>query len=171
MRLLQTQILERAERLASSLIGGQTRVERNVLLAVVGDFMSDCRADPERLRKTLRLLRAGSGGHLKRGGSYGQQVAVVTAELERQLDAENLEAGDLKSLFGWTARLLLVRGTFFPAEKQAAPRRAAVPERSRRQGPAKSPPPVAFGGLNPKGLSALEKLKQQLQERDKDKKS
>src|SRR5437016_10772333 len=112
MHLGQIQILEHAERLTSALVGGAARVERNVLLAVVGDFMADRRPDPQRLRKTLRLLRAGSGGHLKRGGTYAQQIAAVTAELERFLAATGaeIEPLDLKRIFGWTARLLLVRG-------------------------------------------------------------
>lgn len=172
MSLHQTEILKRAEQLASALAGGATRVERNVLLAVVGDFMADRRPDPERLRKTLRLLRAGSGGHLKRGGSYAQQIAAVTAELERLLAAEELESADLKSLFGWTARLLLVRGGVVPARPQGVSRPARPADRARVQPTAKPPvfKPPPLGGLNPKGLSALEKLKQQLENRDKDKK-
>ncbi len=186
MPLRQTQILERAERLASALAGGATRVERNVLLAVVGDFMADRRADPERLRRTLRLLRTGSGGHLKRGGSYARQIEAVTAELERVLATETIEPIDLKSLFGWTARLLLVRGVAVatPEEAVGGPgmRPPAGPRGGGpvgRAGAAAAPGsatkpaarPAAFGGLNPKGLSALEKLRQQLAERDKDKQS
>jgi hypothetical protein len=169
MRLNQTQVVERAERLASALGGGATRVERNVLLAVVADFMSEHRPDPEKLRRTVRLLRAGSGGHLKRGGSYAQQIAAVATEIERQLDGEELEAADLKSLFGWTARLLLVRGSLLPAREPAA-RPQARPPAAQRRPSAPKPAPAGLGAINPKGLSALEKIKQQLESRDKDKK-
>ena len=174
MRLESVNILEQAERLASALTGGLFRVERNVLLAVVGDFMADRRPDLERLRKTLRLLRTGSGGHLKRGGAYAKQIEAVTNELERYLAAERpaLQIDDLKSVFGWTARLLLVRGIALPSRQQAGARQIPRSDRALpREAPPKAPVPKAFGGLNPKGLSALERLKAQLQERDKDEKT
>lgn len=179
----QKAVLEHAERLASVLGGGATRVERNVLLSLVGDFMADRSPDRGRLLKTLRLVRAGSGGHLKRGGGYAQQLEAATRELERFLDAAGAEIAplDLQSVFGWTARLLLVRGGLAPARqqpgaRQTGPQPGTRPARRGEGAPPRperspAPPPKPFGGLNPQGLSALEKLKSQLEGRGKDKKS
>lgn len=124
MALTQTEILQRAERLAGALAGGATRVERNVLLAVVGDFMSDRQPDPATLRRTLKLLAEGSGGQLRRAGSYAEQIRTVAAELPAFLDEaeEEMEPEDYRSLFGWTARLLLVPGAAEPARVRGARR-------------------------------------------------
>jgi hypothetical protein len=183
MRLPQTEILQRAERLASTLAGGQTRVERNVLLAVVADFMTDREPDREKLRRTLDLLAKGSGGHLERGGSYAAQIQTVAAELLALLAAETLETEDYRSLFGWTARLLLVRGLEPPSNGKTPPRGAAGggggagggPAREARQHPRKRPPappapPGPLGAVSEKGLSTLQQLKQRLAEREQPKK-
>jgi hypothetical protein len=178
MRLDQKAILGHAERLASALGGGATRVERNTLLALVGDFMAERIPEPERLLKTLRLVRAGNGGHLKRGGSYAQQIMAATGEIERFLAAAGtaLEPNDLKSVFGWTARLLLVRGGLPAAARQSGARAEGrpvprhEPARPRPARPAAAPPRT-FGGIKPQGLSALEKLKALIENRDPDKES
>ena len=161
MSLSQTQIVERAERLATELGGGSVRVEKNVLLSVVADFLSDPRGDVERLRRTLDLLKQGSGGHLQRTGSYARQVEAVAEGLRHTLDDRDLSPTDLKSLFGWTARLLLVRGE---REEPARRQDAAPHPRPRPQEPAKK---TALGGINKKGLSALEKLREDLEKREK----
>lgn len=165
MSLPQTEIVKRAERLATELAGGSVRVEKNVLLSVVADFLSDPRADVERLRRTLRLLKEGSGGHLERGGSYAQQVRAVADGLRETLSDTDLSPTDLKSLFGWTARLLLVRGESVRGERE---------EPSSRQGSAPNPRPRpqepvkrSLGGIGKKGLSALEKLREDLAKREK----
>jgi hypothetical protein len=181
MRLSQTEVLERAERLAAALAGGETRVERNVLLAVVADFMADREPDLVKLRRTLELLAQGSGGHLRRGGSsYPAQIRTVTAELAAILDAETLESEDYRSLFGWTARLLLVRGLDPPRKSGTAPEAARVGGAEGRGGPARpvrrapdrpaaprTPPRGTLGAVSAKGLDALQQVKQRLAEREK----
>jgi hypothetical protein len=173
MALSQSENLARAERLATSLGGGERRVEKNVLLSVVAGFMSDPQADLERLKKTIRLLAKGSGGHLRRGDSYREQVEAVVRELGEALAAEDLAPAEWKSIFGWTARLLLVRGG--GGWRQGDSRRgggdrsagaAGLPRGGK--GP-KAPPAARLGGLSPKGLSELEQLKRHLGERDEDK--
>ncbi|MDP9119878.1 MAG: hypothetical protein M3O15_00675 [Acidobacteriota bacterium] len=173
MRLPQTEILKRAENLASALASGPTRVERNVLLAVVADFMSDSQPNRQKLYHTLELLGAGSGGHLKRGGTYASQIKTVVAELRRLLDTETLESDDYRSLFGWTARLLLVRGLkpepHSPRPVQPPP--AALPKAGRRQHSPETPgAPPRLGALDSQGLSSLQKLKQALEESERKKK-
>jgi hypothetical protein len=167
MSLPQTEIVQRAERLATELTGGPVRVEKNVLLSVVADFLSDPRADVERLRKTLRLLKEGSGGHLERSGSYAQQVKAVANGLGETLADHDLSPDDLKSLFGWTARLLLVRGV--GEERRPVP--ASTDQRGRAPGPKTQPRPEpakrGLGSLGKKSLSALEKLRADLEKKEK----
>ena len=182
MRLSQTEILEHAERLAVALAGGEVRVERNVLLAVVADFMADPKPDCLKLRRTLDLLGQGSGGHLKHGGkTYSAQIRAAVAELLAFLDAETLETVDYRSLFGWTARLLLVQDLDTPRNGVMAPAptgsgggtdrgNAAGPERRRPPKSPTAPPKPGRGTLsavNAKGLEALQQFKQRLAEREK----
>jgi hypothetical protein len=149
----QTEILRKAERLATDLAGGPVRVEKNVLLSVVAEFMSDPRGDVERLRRTLKLLKAGSGGHLKRTANYAQQVETVADGLKETLADPDLTHEDLKSLLGWTARLLLVQADV-----------VAKPEDGRKAGkePTKPSPPKTFGSMGSKNRSTLEQLKEKL---------
>jgi hypothetical protein len=168
MGLSQTEILERAERLASTLAGGATRVEKNVLLAVVADFMTDRRPDIQKLRRTLRLIGEGSGGHLKRAAGYAVQIKTVVAALGDFLDSESLDPEEYKSLFGWTARLLLVRG--LPASRPPRPDpRSATPQRPNRpQIPPKAPaPPPQLRSIGKQSLSELQRLKLEIEEREK----
>lgn len=164
MSLSQTAIVQRAEQLAGALAGGRTRVEKNVLLSVVADFMSDPRADLDRLRRTLKLLGEGSGGHLKRSTSYAQQIEAVVDGLGEVLADSSLSLNDLKSLFGWTARLLLVRGESPPATAGDPP---AGPSPGTKAGPREKPVKRGLGSIGQKGLSALEKLKQDLERKEK----
>lgn len=159
MSLSQTEIVQRAERLATELVG--MGVEKNALLSVVADFMSDPRGDVERLRRMLKLLKDGSGGHLKRSASYVQQIKALAEGLQETLDDRGLSVADLKSLFGWTARLLLVRGE---GEERRAPvvqaaQAAQAPPRRTSQPPAKS----TLGDLG----GALAKLKADLEKKEK----
>lgn len=176
MPLPPTKILHRAERLASSLAGGHIRVERNTLLAVVADFMTDPKPDLGKLRRTLDFLAGGSGGHLKRGGSYAAQIKALAAELLTLLDAETLETEDYRSLFGWAARLLLVRDLGEPpltegaslghsaVSDSAATARTRKENRRATTTPAQ---PKKLGGVGERGLGALQQLKQRLEEREK----
>jgi hypothetical protein len=166
MRLTQTAIVQRAEGLASVLTGGPTRVEKNVLLSVVADFMSDPRADLERLRKTLKLLAEGSGGHLKRSTAYAQQIEAVAGGLRDTLADSSLSIDDLKSLLGWTARLLLVREDTGPANAGAGERPSGGSP-GRRSDPPREPVKRGLGTIGSKGLSALEKLKQDLERKER----
>ena len=173
MRLSQTQILEHAERLAAALAGGATRVEKNVLLAVVADFMVDRLPDRDKLRRTLRLLAAGNGGHLQRSKGYPDQIRSVGTEVTRFLDAEDLGPDDTKSVFGWTARLLQVRD-LAPVEVPSDPpstggthkpgHRPPLGNQARPRPPA---PKTPLGSIKQKGLSDLQKFKQHLEEREK----
>jgi hypothetical protein len=165
MSLSQTEIVQRAERLATELVG--MGVEKNALLSVVADFMSDPRGDVERLRRMLKLLKDGSGGHLKRSASYVQQIKALAEGLQETLDDRGLSPVDLKSLFGWTARLLLVRGEGegWQPVREGAGRRGA-PDRAAAR-PAQAPPKPAFGSLGKKGLSELETFKADLEKKEK----
>lgn len=170
----QTEILKKAENMAFNLAGGPTKVAKNVLLAIVADFMSSPHPDRERLRRTLQLLQEGSGGHIKRGGSsYGEQVRAAVLEVERAL-REGLDDGELKSLFGWTARLLQIRRASVVQQddqRQQLKGKGGVRENVRRDPvpPQKklAQPPKPLGGLGQKGLSALEQLRKQLEDKAK----
>jgi hypothetical protein len=101
----QLPFVERAQELASELKG----VERNVFLSIVADFLTDPRSEPACLSKMLDLLAKGSGNHLNRSGSFGEQARAVIRELPRVLEDEELSPTNLRIILGWTARLLLVR--------------------------------------------------------------
>jgi len=176
MPLTQTDILRKAELLAGNLAGGPAQVKKNALLAVVADFMSDPKPDLDRLRRTMRLLKQGSGGHLKRGGGFGDQVKAVADELDRLMQQEGLTPGEYKSLFGWTARLLVVRGIGRQERVQARQRKEHPSFPSRDEGKrtlekAPAAAPGKLGAVNQKGLSVLDKFKQQLLEREGKEKS
>lgn len=132
-------IVEKAERLASSLTAGPVVVGKNVLLGLTADFLSEPRPDRERLRKTIKLISEGNGGHLKRGGGYGDQVRTAVIELRRVLE-EDWSDPDLKSLLGWTARLLLVRRA--PGQPPTGGRVRAVSVPAREEPPPEPPKPA-----------------------------
>ena len=133
-------IVEKAERLASSLTAGPVVVGKNVLLGLTADFLSEPRPDRERLRKTIELISEGNGGHLKRGGGYGDQVRTAVIELRRVLEEKDWSDPELKSLLGWTARLLLVRRA--PGEQPSGGRVRAVSVPAREEPPPEPPKPV-----------------------------
>ncbi|HEX5718644.1 MAG TPA: hypothetical protein VF179_20965 [Thermoanaerobaculia bacterium] len=132
-------IVRRAEQLALSLTSGPTPVKRNILLGITSDFLNDPKPDQGRLRRTVDLIAKGSGGHLKRGGGYGEQVRTAAIEVARVLD-ENLTDPELKSLLGWTARLLLVRRV--PADQQPGGTTAADPGGPKEKELLGTPKPV-----------------------------
>jgi len=170
MTATQSEIMEKAERLASNLVGGSTKVGKNVLLSIVADFMSSPHPDRERLRRTLELIQKGSGGHTKRAGGYGEQVKVAVDEITEAL-RENLSDDELKSLFGWTARLLLVRRGLLAVKTKTDLRPGKSGSRSPAPAKAEKGPPQRLGpGLGAKSLSTLEQLRQQLQDKEKGKK-
>jgi hypothetical protein len=138
MAVTQTEILKKAEQLASTLAGGTTKVGKNVLLSIVADFMSSPHPDRERLRRTLQLLQEGNGGHTKRGGGYGDQIRAAVREVAKELGADTSDE-ELKSLFGWTARLLLVRREGSPAREVKKPGPWKPASQSRSEAPAVLP--------------------------------
>lgn len=133
-------IVEKAERLASSLTAGPVVVGKNVLLGLTADFLSEPRPDRGRLRTTIKLISEGNGGHLKRGGGYGDQVRTAAIELRRVLEEKDWSDLELKSLLGWTARLLLVRRT--PGEPPGGGKSRAVSAPAREEPPPEPPKPV-----------------------------
>ena len=139
--------------------------------------MSDPRAGVERLRRTLRLLGEGSGGHLKRGGgTYADQVRTAIQELGRVLDEGGLDPQEYKSLFGWTARLMVARkgrsatsqgrGSATPGDTKRA---AGKGTESRRTESGKKQGTATRLGLGGKSLDVLARLRQELEEKDKKK--
>jgi len=142
----QLALVRQAERLAATLDGGPVKVGKNVLLALVADFVSTPRPDRDRLRRLLKLLQAESGGHVKRGGGYGDQLRLAAREVAAVL-ADDLSNQDLKSLFGWTARLLRNRQDETPAPEREAPRPFATARPPRREAP---PPPAPAPVAPPK---------------------
>jgi hypothetical protein len=144
----QVEIVQNAERLAANLQAGPV-VTKNALLSVVATFMSDPAGDLDRLRRTMTLLEKGSGGHLKRGGGFGDQVRMVIREVGRVLDRGEWQPVELKSLFGWTARLLQVRQA--PRkEKEWEPRGAGPDHRSMRPSGRPSRPDRRLSAVDPK---------------------
>jgi hypothetical protein len=107
MRSIPSQLpfVKRAEVLASRLQG----VERNVFLSIVADFLTDPRSEPSRLERMLDLLNKGSGNHLNRSGSFGEQAHTVVQQLPSILKDPDLSSAELRTVLGWTSRLLQVR--------------------------------------------------------------
>lgn len=148
-------LVERAAQLATDLLSRVSRRQglSNLLLSVVADFQTT--GDLDRLRRTLTLLQAGNGGHLERGKTYVEQMNTVIAELEALL-AEGRSAAELKSLFGWTARLLVARqgqgGGEGRAEARTVAKKREPEKRERSTGPGRL-------GLGGKNLDVLQRLK------------
>jgi hypothetical protein len=175
MALPTVEILERAELLAARLNGGPAPVKKNVLLGLISDFMNEPEPDVRRLRRLLEMIEQGSGGHIRRGAGYGDQLRAAVREIRKVLDKGGLDGKDYKSLFGWTARLLLVRSTPRDTRPQLKEREGGRPSRpeTRRSTPDRSerftpqPPSTRLGGVNTKGMSALEKLRKQMEDQEK----
>ncbi len=113
----QVAIVERANELAEDLCSGPVPVERNTLLSVVADFLSDPKAPTERLERTLTLLASGSGGHLNRSKGFKAQATEVIRVVGQLLRSKDYAPESLRSLLGWTARLLLVRRPAKPGRR------------------------------------------------------
>lgn len=165
MALPTIEIMKKAEHLAARLNSGPSPVKKNVLLGLVADFMNEPEPDVQRLRHLLELIEQGSGGHIRRGAGYGEQLRAAVREIRKALDERGLDGKDFKSLFGWTARLLLVRSApretrSQPGSNRPSPVQPRPPER-------REPPPGRFGSVNTKGMSDLEKLRQKIQDKEK----
>jgi hypothetical protein len=175
MALPTTEILKKAEHLAAELNKGPAPVKKNVLLGLVSDFMNEREPDVRRLRKLLDLIEQGSGGHIRPGAGYGDQLRSAIREIRKVLDQGGLDGNDFKSLFGWTARLLLVRSA--PARPIPGGGRAGWPQTGRpapdrhEPRPAAPPPKAGFGSVSSKGMSDLEKLRRSLEDKEKNGKS
>jgi hypothetical protein len=135
----QLALVRQAERLAANLDGGPVKVGKNVLLALVADFVSTPRPDRDRLRRLLKLVQSGSGGHAERAGGYGDQVRLAAEELAAVL-ADDLSNQDLKSLLGWTARLLRNRQDETPERGSESGRRLSDRRRDATPTETKQPP-------------------------------
>lgn len=182
MAIPTIEILKKAEHLASRLNSGPAPVKKNVLLGLVSDFMNEPEPDVRRLRRLLEMIEQGSGGHIRRGAGYGEQLRSAVREIRRVLDEGGLDGKDFKSLFGWTARLLLVRRENArpgPREHPSGGGGAQQPQTSRRPGPPRAeehrPAPAPNSGklsaVSTKGLSALEKMRRELEDKEKNGKS
>lgn len=143
----QLPFVERAQKLAANLNG----VERNVFLSIVADFLTDPRSEPARLAKMLDLLGKGSGNHLERSVSFGEQARAVIRELPAVLADEGLSPRALRIVLGWTARLLLVRsgkaaggggGSQIKQGSQVIHRAPANEQRPTKPSPRPSPRPT-----------------------------
>ena len=132
----QVEIVENAGRLAADLQASGVK-SKNALLSVVATFISDPSGDIKRLRRMMTLLKDGSGGHLKRGAGFGDQARAVIREVGTLLDRGDWQPNELKSLFGWTARLLQVR----QAPRREAPQgpRSQTPNRQDTYRPGRPP--------------------------------
>ena len=180
MPLSQVEILEKAKPLVSNLAAATVSVKKSAFLAVVADFMSDPNPDLKTLSRTLELLKQGSGGHLKRGGGFGDQVRAVVAELSRLLQEEKgMQPADYKSLFGWTARLLSVRQNSQSARSndrrrdEPRPQQRSGPPGGRPQKSSRPPQPQASSkipAMGGKNLDALMSLKAKLEKGEGEKK-
>ncbi|MES1244636.1 MAG: hypothetical protein ABUT39_23720 [Acidobacteriota bacterium] len=157
------EIMERADQLSLALISGPSPVTRNVLLAMTSDFLSSPRPDRDRLRRIVKRVGEGSGGHVLRCGGYGEQIRAAAAELAGVIE-EDWSNQELKTLLGWTARLLLVRREDRPQEKKAT---QGQPVRRREERPADKKPKSPGWGISKSSMQTLEQLKQKLEDKGK----
>ncbi|HEX3532155.1 MAG TPA: hypothetical protein VH988_34275 [Thermoanaerobaculia bacterium] len=163
----QLAIVRQAERLAANLDGGSVKVGKNVLLALVADFVSTPHPDRDQLRRLLQLVQAGSGGHASRGGGYGDQLRLAAQVVAGVLD-DDFSDQDLKSLFGWTARLLRNRQDETPeTQREARPAETRGPKPQTPPTKVQKKPQERLGSWDAKSRSALEQIKQQLEDKEK----
>ena len=132
----QIDLMNGARDLAAKLAAAPSPVKPNTLRSLVADFMSTPSPEPAELQRMLRLLKRGSGGHLKRSGSFPDQALAAITVLDGFLERSDLAPEELKTLFGWTARLLMVQGT-----PQRGSRSRVAPRRRSERKPAAPPPP------------------------------
>jgi hypothetical protein len=154
----RSELMEEAAALAADLSTTADFVERNAFLSLVSGYLAD--GDSERLQRTVKLVAAGSGGHLKRSGSFSKQVKVAAERLGRLLDERQRETRELQELFGWTARLLKVRRG---AQRSPAPAQRQPAKTAPTSAPTPPPPKSQkLGALGKKDIEALAKMKERL---------
>ncbi len=154
--LSRVALVEEAGRLAEQLKTGEVQVSRNLWLSLLADFMNapgnDATEAKEHLLKMLHLLVKGSGGHLARSYSYRKQVALAARVLKQAFNENNLSLKQFHSLFGWTARLLLLKS-----------RPAATSVNKSRRGQGGAPQKERFNPIDKQGMASLEALKKKLE--------
>lgn len=134
-------------------------VKRNTLLSLVASFEDD----REELVKVLKGLQDGSGGHRDRGRGYEDQVVAAAEGLLDFLDGHPLAGKELRTIFGWTARELLIQEQF-----GKKPQKSTTPSKAGRNTPPKTArerKPLG-SGLGSKNLSELEALKKKIENQD-----
>jgi hypothetical protein len=126
----------------------EAAVGRNVFRALVAEFRAA--PDLERFRRLVQLAGKGSGRHKQRTHGYGDQLSQACEVLSAFVAKTRLELVELKSVFGWTARLLPAKGGEGTAADEAPAKRGREPV------PAQTP--SKFGGLGKDALAALKDL-------------
>lgn len=167
----QIQLLDHARDLADKLASGATPVKAGTLRSILADFMSAPQPDQAKLRRMLRLLKEGSGGQLARSGSFPDQVLAAIGVLDRILEDSDLTPQELKTLFGWTARLLLIRSD--RKENGASPGRSGTgpgrPRNSERRQEERMPRPAGeakLSAVKQSAFDALARMKTELSKRE-----
>ncbi|MFY9823118.1 MAG: hypothetical protein WAM82_17175 [Thermoanaerobaculia bacterium] len=98
---------------------------------IVADFLTDPRSEPARLLKMLDLLGKGSGDQLKRSEAFGEQAEKVARQLPAILRDSSFSSVELRTVLGWTSRLLQVRsGKYVDGPKRSkTPHSHGLPNR------------------------------------------
>lgn len=147
MSASQSELVISARALAEELATGTPPVKRNIWQSLVANFQLD--RDLPRFRRLVAAVEQDDKLRA-RGRGYGEQLDQVVAILDRLLTEGRHSADELRTLFGWVARLLQIKSDF------RGPRR---PEPNRPTPPRQPPPKPAFGGLGGKNQAALEALR------------
>lgn len=162
-------LIEDAHALADEL-WSRGGVKRSTFGALLARFRTD--GDREQLTRLLRELRTGSGGHIRRGRGFGDQVDAAAAVLESFLARSRHTSAELQTIFGWAGRDLLV---FEASKKPRGDRRSPTASRGRQDRsaaqtrgqaseptPAEEAPPEKIGGLKGSAMAALLEVKGRL---------
>lgn len=146
----QREMVRQAELLAGRLTERpEAAVGRNVFHALVAEFRAA--PDLERFRRLVALVGKGSGRHKQRTHGYGDQLVLACEVLSAFVAKTRLAPVELKSVFGWTARMLPAKGG-----EGKAPENETRSRREREPAPPQTP--NKFGGLGQKSLAALKDL-------------
>lgn len=147
----QREMVRQAELLAGRLTEQpEVAVSRNVFHALVADFRAA--PDLDRFRRLITLAGKGNGGHKDRSNGYGEQLVQACKILSSFVGKTHLAPVELKSVFGWTARMLPTKGGEGTTEENSPPAR-------REKEPAPAQATDKFGGLGQKFLAAVKELK------------
>ncbi|MFN7963394.1 MAG: hypothetical protein U0002_19185 [Thermoanaerobaculia bacterium] len=147
-------LLQEAQRLAALLTEHrETAVKRGLLLSVTADFLG--RGGLPRLLRTLEALGRGSGGHLRRGGGYRDQMEALLRVLSAELPRFSGTEEELKTVLGWTGWLLATAQNPDLATSPA-PREKPAEKPTRNTKPDPPEPLRSAGfGLSSKNQAAL----------------